>query len=292
MLSILMQIREGFVFIQVLFSWVLPGSFLLITVLADIFLCVHIQGVAINFDGGILCHAGAHRSPGAVASPTLEQMLLLAQNVSPDDLPEGLSELPYPVGVDEWVDHRIAVGQDDGQVHEPGRGPQALRTEVGEAVNDVERKPADGKQPHDDGQGFGRVDLLLEDGAALLPLDGLEFDQLELVPSRHENPQVDPQHEQQGHKDKGEEVEVDHVIHGDHVLKEARHHAVICALYMIYWGAVFGGLTSTFVPAQHGRQSNDDREDPADGDDPFSSLTRHQTIIPETTLRKQSYSCH
>lgn len=65
------------------------------------------------------------------------RQLLLAQDVAPNNPPEGLSEHSDAVGVDEGVDHRVAVGENDGHVHDAERRAITLRTEEGEAVDDV-----------------------------------------------------------------------------------------------------------------------------------------------------------
>lgn len=49
---------------------------------------------------------------------------------------------------------------------------------------------------------------------------------LELSPGCHEDFQVDTKHEEEGQQHTGKEVVVDHVLHGDHRLKQAHHHTV------------------------------------------------------------------
>lgn len=49
----------------------------------------------------------------------------------------------------------------------------------------------------------------------------LQLHPLQLPPRSHEDAQVDAQHEQQGHQHTAKEVEVDHVVHGDYLLKKA-----------------------------------------------------------------------
>lgn len=49
---------------------------------------------------------------------------------------------------------------------------------------------------------------------------------LELPPGCHEDFQVDTEHEEEGQEHTGKEVVVDHVLHGDHSLKETCHHTV------------------------------------------------------------------
>lgn len=204
---------------------------------------VNAQAAGLQSDGAALAAAAA---AAASSSP---HRLPPAQDVSPDDLAEGLSELPYAVGVDEGVDHRVGVGEDDGHVHDRGRSPLALGTEEGEAVDDVQGQPADRKQPHDDGQRLGGLDLLLQRGARLLPVNRLHLHQLELVASGHEDAQVDGQHQQQGDQHTGKEVEVDHILHGHHLLEQALHQAGQA-------GDV--GAPGQLVPAHHGGQADAD----------------------------------
>lgn len=63
--------------------------------------------------------------------------LLLAQDVVPDNLPEGLSEFPDAIGIDEGVDYRVGVGENNGHIHDPGLRTSTLRTEECETVDDV-----------------------------------------------------------------------------------------------------------------------------------------------------------
>lgn len=60
-----------------------------------------------------------------------------AQDVALDNLSEGPSELPNAIGVDKGVDHRVAMGEDYSQVHDPGRRTSTVFTEESEAVDDV-----------------------------------------------------------------------------------------------------------------------------------------------------------
>jgi hypothetical protein len=69
-----------------------------------------------------------------------------------NDLAESVAELADPVGIDEGIDNGIAVGEDNSQVHEPERGVAARWAEEGEAVDDVQGQPAEGKESHNNGQ--------------------------------------------------------------------------------------------------------------------------------------------
>ena len=48
-------------------------------------------------------------------------------------------------GVDEGVDHGVGVPQDDGHVEHPEGRARAAGAEEREAVDDVQRQPADGE---------------------------------------------------------------------------------------------------------------------------------------------------
>lgn len=207
------------------------------------------QGVAIEAEADLLSLSAVSRQGPGTGTPCPEGFLP-PQDVGSDDLSEGLAELPDPIGVDEGVDNGIAVGENDGQVHEPRRGVLARGAEEGEAVDDVQRQPAEGKEPHNDGQGLGGVDFLLQCGASPLPWQGLALHLLQLSPGCQENPQVDGQHEQEGEQHKSEEVVVNHVIHGDHVLKQTGHPALAAGLC----GVLF--FLTAVVPAQHGGQAD------------------------------------
>lgn len=75
------------------------------------------------------------------------------------------------------------------------------------------------------------------------------LDQLKLAASGHEDTQVDGQHQQQGNQYTGKKVEVDHILHDHHLLKQALHQAGRA-------GAV--GVVGHLVPAHHGGQADDD----------------------------------
>lgn len=79
------------------------------------------QGVAVEAEADLLSLSAVRCQGPGTGTPCLEGFLP-PQDMGTDDLPEGLAELPDPVGIDEGVDDRIAVGEDDGQVHEPRRG--------------------------------------------------------------------------------------------------------------------------------------------------------------------------
>lgn len=145
------------------------------------------QGVAIKAEANLLALSAVSCQGPGTGTPCLEGFLP-PQDVGSDDLPEGLAELPDPVGVDEGVDDGVAVGEDDGQVHEPRRGVPARGAEEGETVDDVQRQPAQSKEPDDDGQGLGSVDLLLQRGPSPLPWQGLALHLLQLSPGRQKNP--------------------------------------------------------------------------------------------------------
>lgn len=74
---------------------------------------------------------------GVALTAAILKQLLPAQYVAPDNPSESLPELPDSVGIDEGVDHRVSVREDYGHIHDPGWRTLTLRTEQGEAVDDV-----------------------------------------------------------------------------------------------------------------------------------------------------------
>lgn len=54
-----------------------------------------------------------------------------------------------------------------------------------------------------------------------------DFDahQSELPPRRHEDVDVDDQHEQQRNQNAAKEIEIDHIVQGDYFLKQTLGHA-------------------------------------------------------------------
>lgn len=53
------------------------------------------------------------------ASGTKAASIPAAQDVLIHDPPKGVSELPQAISVDEGIHHRVGVGEDDGDVHQP-----------------------------------------------------------------------------------------------------------------------------------------------------------------------------
>lgn len=163
-------------------------------------------------------------APAAVGAAV--QLLLVAQEVLRQDLAEGVPEVLDAVGVDDGVDRRVGVGQYDGDVHDD-RGLLQL-VEEREAVEDVDGQPADGKQSHDDGEGLGGPDLLLQQALMVVPVaHALLLDLDDLLPGHGEDLQVDAQHDEERGQHADEEVKVDHVLHFDHALEEAAELAAL-----------------------------------------------------------------
>lgn len=112
-------------------SWDTVGAF---TATAAAVLSEQIKAEVIHLECDGVCDAVAS---GPVPTAATVKHLLLAQDVASDNPTEGLSELPDAVGVDEGVDHRVGVGEDNGHIHDPERRTITLRAEEGEAVDDV-----------------------------------------------------------------------------------------------------------------------------------------------------------
>lgn len=149
-------------------SRVVTGVF---TAVAPPGLYKEVQFEAVCFESDGVCDGGVGRV--ALTAATL-QYLMPKQDVVPDNLTEGLPELPDAVGIDEGVDHRVSMRENDGYIHNPKGRTMALGAEQGKAVDDVQRQPADSKQPNNDGQRLGSLHLLLKSGARLFSPKGLQ----------------------------------------------------------------------------------------------------------------------
>lgn len=114
-------------------------------------------GLRLGDEGGGTGAAGPVGAAGAAL-----KMIPAPQDMAADDPAERVAEFSDAVGVDEGVDHRVGVREDDGQVHDAGMRPGALWAEEGEAVDNMQRQPADGEESHNDGERLGGMDLLLE----------------------------------------------------------------------------------------------------------------------------------
>lgn len=118
------------------------------------------------------------------------------KEVACQNFPEGVPEIPDAVRIDDGVDRRIGMREYDGHVHDDVGFPH-LRKE-GEAVEDVHRQPAQGKEANDNGQRLGGTDFVLQEPAMLLVLaahavshDAPELDLAQLLPSHREDLDVD-----------------------------------------------------------------------------------------------------
>ena len=75
------------------------------------------------------------------------------------DFPECCAEFLDAESVNDGVDGWVAVAEDDGDVNEKHL-LAAGRTEEGDAVEDVEGKPADCEEEQNQGEGLGQLQLL------------------------------------------------------------------------------------------------------------------------------------
>lgn len=95
-----------------------------------------------------------------MAPPSLTAFLrepgsrILAEEVQFPDFAEGRAEFLDAESVNDGVDRRVAVGEDDCYVNEE-LGLLARGAEEGDAVEDVKRQPADCEEEENEGQRFG-----------------------------------------------------------------------------------------------------------------------------------------
>lgn len=150
------------------------------------------------------------------------ELLPAAQEVLTQNLAESVPKLLDAVGVDDGVDCRVGMREDDGHVHDNRRLVQVL-VKQREAVEDVNRQPADGKQSHNDGERLGGPDLLLQEALVLTSAvaNTLELNLSQLFPGHYEDLHIDAQHDEQRQQHTDKKIKVDHVLHVHHSLKVA-----------------------------------------------------------------------
>lgn len=154
-----------------------------------------------------------------VARLDLQRWCVLAAEVLLPDLPEGRAELLDAESVDNGVNGRVAMGEQDGDVEEDD-GLLALRAKERDAIDDVERQPADGKEKKDQSERFSQIKLLVIVFVGIR-VTGVELLIVKLLVDHVEDLGVDDQHEEQRRQHPAEEVEVHHVVHADDVFELA-----------------------------------------------------------------------
>lgn len=219
-----------------------------------------------------------------VVSGALGEVIRLTEDLG-NDLAEGVVEVPDPVGVDDGIDDRVGVGEDDGHVHHPLRlGFGELLMEVSDAVQDMQGQPTEGKKSYNDGQRLGCVDLLLQCGPGVAH----QFDLMQLFAGNHEYLNVDSQHDNERKQHAAEEVEIHHVAHRYHILKEARDEAAMVLCPGVS-PCLVGGVGTTahgFIPAHKRSQSNSKGQEPQHSNESSCPLASHQAIIPTASRTK------
>ncbi len=187
------------------------------------------------------------------------------------NLPKSESELLNTVGVDDGIDGGVGVREDDGDVHDEA-GLLQLAVEESEAVQDVHGQPAESEQAHDDGERFSGTNLSLQQAVVLILTvthAAFELDLTQLFPCHREDLDVNAQHDEQRWQHTTEEVEVDHVAHVHHFLKEALeaaalqearfHLSDVTAVASLCEAAFVSGTGQVFtVPAHEWDESNDE----------------------------------
>lgn len=189
------------------------------------------------------------------------------------DLQEGCPELLDPEGVDNGVHGRVAMGEEDGDVGEDVRC-LAGWAEQSDAVEDVQREPAERKEEENQREGLGDLQLL---PVILLGVVGAGGDLLvELRADEVEDFQVDEQHQQQGRQDPDEEVEVHHVLHADDRLELALDDKLRVADIQIPSPQHLVQV----IPTEHWGESHQKGDDPTAGDGHCCSPGCHHALVP------------
>lgn len=91
-----------------------------------------------------------------VAGLEFQGWCFLAANVLLPDFPEGRAKPLNAESIDDWVDCRVSMSEQDGNIKED-YGLLAFGAEESDAVDDVEREPADGEEKKNQNQRFGKI---------------------------------------------------------------------------------------------------------------------------------------
>lgn len=165
--------------------------------------------------------------------------------------------------------------QNDGHVHDDLQ--LQLLVKQRDTVEDVDRQPANGKQSHDDGEGFGSSDFLLQQPVilAVAVAHALQLDLPQLLPGHVEYLQVDAEHDEQWQQHADKEIKVHHVMHVYHALKQARELAAPwqvprgtrrCCDASVHSAACVRAVVTTFlrlqVPSKEWDEANNKGENP------------------------------
>lgn len=165
------------------------------------------------------------------------------------------------------------MGEEDGDVGEDVRC-LAGWAEQSDAVEDVQREPAERKEEENQREGLGDLQLL---PVILLGVVGAGGDLLvELRADEVEDFQVDEQHQQQGRQDPDEEVEVHHVLHADDRLELALDDKLRVADIQIPSPQHLVQV----IPTEHWGESHQKGDDPTAGDGHCCSPGCHHALIP------------
>lgn len=159
--------------------------------------------------------------------------------------------------------------------------------EMSDAVQDMQGQPTEGKKSHDDGQRLGCMDLFLQCGPGVAH----QLDLMQLLAGYHEDLDVDSQHDDEWKQHAAEEVEVYHVAHSHHILKETRDEAAMVPCPVVSPCLVSGVGTTThgFVPAHKWGQPDHKGQEPQHSDESSCPLARHQAVVPAASEPGQSH---
>lgn len=202
---------------------------------------------------------------GGYAAVVMVILSLSSASAAQENPFEGFSERLHLVGVEERVDGRVGVRQNDGGEQE-GQGHVAGRAQKEEAVDDVQRDPADGEEEEHEEERRCRLHLLLDIGGSLAVglASAVRRDPPYLLLHREEDLSVDQEHDDEWRQDASEKVEVHHVGHLHYVDEEAEAVS-----------------RRSLVPAHERNQADEERQHPRDQDDEQRVARCHGAVVAE-----------
>ncbi|KAG5835375.1 hypothetical protein ANANG_G00243240, partial [Anguilla anguilla] len=229
--------------------------------------CVSITFRIISFLGQVFYGFGSGAE--VLALGALRYPLLPAEGTLPPGPQVRTADLRHLEGVHDRIDGRVGVREEDPDVDGDQRDVAA---EDRHAVHDAQRQPADGEEDQDQQQGLGQLPLF---GVVRVGFGTRGLAPLQPLGDGAEDMDVEGTHHQQGEQRAPEELEVDQVSHGHDGQERADDGGGVLHHHL--------GQGLAVVPAEHGRETEREGEQPARSDHGPAAPLREAALVSAKT---------
>lgn len=150
------------------------------------------------------------------AGAIVHTCILRAAHILFPDLNESIPEFLNTERVNNGIDGGVAMTEQDSHIQK-AHGIVTTRTEESDAIQDMQWQPANSEQEEHQCKRFCQLEFfpIISSGVGLVGSDLL----VELLVDHVEDLGVDEQHEDERRQHPAKEVEIDHVLHTDDILK-------------------------------------------------------------------------